>query len=98
MQLGDFFSQLLTRLKLLAPAAQLLTQPPMLWLCSQLLLHLLQTVGQLLALHLTVGEQRGAMFTGLPGLFGNALLNLALFGAALTLYLSGPGRWALDKM
>ncbi|HLD06328.1 MAG TPA: DoxX family protein [Candidatus Nanoarchaeia archaeon] len=28
----------------------------------------------------------------------NFLKNLALLGAALTLYLSGPGRWALDKM
>ena len=61
----------------------------MLRLCGQLLLHLLQALGQLLALRLAVGEQRGTKFTGLPGLFGNALLNLALFGAVVLKALLG---------
>ena len=52
----------------------------MLRLRRQLLLHLLQALGQLLTLRLAAGKQCGAKFASLPGLLGNALLNLTLFG------------------
>ena len=50
----------------------------MLRLRGQLLLQLLQALGQLLALRLTVGKQPGAKLASVPAVLGNGLLNLAL--------------------
>ncbi len=83
LQLGDFPGQLLACLQLLTPTAQLLTQTAMLRLRGQLLLQLLQALGQLLTLRLAIGQQQGADFAGLPAVLGNSLLNLALLGGIL---------------
>ena len=89
LQLGDFLNLLLARLELLAPTAQLLTQTSMLRLRGQLLLHLLQAFGQLLALRLAIGKQHSAQFAGLPAVLGNRLLNQALLSGILLQALLG---------